>query len=121
MNTYESIFILRPSVLDEEVVSTIAKFHDVVQRHGGTVIASENIGKKKLAYEVKKETRGIYILSHFMGNGTTVFELERGYRLSEMVIKSMVVRVDPKSLQKPAPISEGVASDKATLTAAAAK
>ena len=118
MNTYESIFILKSSILDEDVVGAIEKFQGIIQRHGGAVIASENMGKKKLAYEVKKETRGSYILSHFTGNGTTVFELERGYQLDEAVIKSMVVRIDPKSLRKPTPTSEGVGLNEAALTVA---
>ena len=64
MNMYESIFILKPSISDEDVQKTIVKMEGIVKQ-GAEILATENWGKKKLAYEVAKEKRGVYVLLRF--------------------------------------------------------
>lgn len=94
INTYESIFILRPSLTDEDVEKTITKMKGVIERSGGEVINIENWKKRKLAYLVEKEKKGIYIILQFKGGGKSVNELERNYRLEDAVIKFLTTRLD---------------------------
>ena len=98
--TYESIFILRPNLTDEEVEKTITKMKGVIEKTGGEILNTENWKKRKLAYEVKKEKKGIYIVLHLKGDGKFIGELERSYRIEDSVIKFLTVKIDEsKSLK----------------------
>src|SRR3990172_1002644 len=108
MNTYESIFILKPTLNEEDVQKAIGKMEGIVKQNG-ELIATENWGKKKLAYEVMKEKRGIYVLLRFLGKGDLVSELERNYRIDDNVVKFLTVKLDKKGvelLKKPVVSSE---------------
>ena len=98
MNTYESIFILRPGLNDEDVQKTVTKMEGFVKQ-GGELIATENWGKKRLAYEVMKEKKGIYVLLRFLGKGNIISELERNYRIDDNVIKFMTVKLEKKEVE----------------------
>lgn len=100
MACYESIFILRSSLADEEAEAVIEKMKNVLTKHGATIVKAENWGKKKLAYEIKHDRRGTYILLQFeSAQETVVSELERLYRLEDSVIKFLTVRIDEEALQ----------------------
>ncbi len=100
MACYESIFILRSSLGDEEAEAVIEKMKSVLTKHGATIVKAENWGKKKLAYEIKHDRRGTYILLQFeSAQENIVSELERLYRLEDSVIKFLTVRVEEEALQ----------------------
>ncbi len=100
MALYESIFILRSSLADEEAAAIIEKIKSALTKHGATVVKADNWGKKKLAYEIKHNQRGTYILLQFESSReNTVSELERLYRLEDSVIKFLTVRVEEENLQ----------------------
>ncbi|HZR46976.1 MAG TPA: 30S ribosomal protein S6 [Candidatus Manganitrophaceae bacterium] len=103
MNPYETIFIIKPSLTDEEIAKVIEKTKGIIQRGGGEVVVAENWGKKKLAYEVRKEKKGTYIIVHFKGTGATVSELERSYRLDETIIKFITLKIEADKLGKTLP------------------
>lgn len=98
MNTYESIFILKPTLNDEDVQKAIGKLEGVIKQ-GGELIATENWGKKRLAYEVMKEKKGIYVLLRFRGKGDLITELEKNYRFDDNVIKFLTVKLDKKGVE----------------------
>ncbi len=100
MNAYETVFIVKASLTDEETAAVMEKIKGIIQREAGEVVVAENMGKRKLAYEVQKEKKGTYLIMQFKGNGATVLELERNYRLTESIIKFMTIRIDPKKLGK---------------------
>ena len=77
MELYESLFIIRPSVSDEETTALIEKMKAVAEKTGAQFIKSENWGKKKLAYEVKRERKGTYVYFYFKAPNITVGELEQ--------------------------------------------
>lgn len=99
MPLYESIFIVRPSLSDEETAAIIEKIKESVTKLGATILKAENWGKKKLAYEIQHDRRGTYVLLQFEGDGSVVSQLERLYRLEDSVIKFLTVHVDPEDLQ----------------------
>lgn len=102
MQLYESIFIIRTSLPDEDTNKLIDKMKGVLEKSGATLLKSENWGKKKLAYEVKRERKGTFVYFHFKSGGQVVSELERSYRLEDSVIKFMTIRQELPAPPKPA-------------------
>ena len=96
MRKYETFFIVDPDIPDEVNTVVDEKIKSVVSSNGGTVIVYTSWGKKKLAYPVKKRTRGHYILMEFAGGPELVAELERNMRLDERVLKFITVKLDDR-------------------------
>ncbi len=88
------MFIVRPDVIDEELDKLVAGFESTVTSGGGVVKASEKMGRRKLAYTVRKFNDGNYILLTIEADGKVVAELERRLRVTEPVIKFITVRMD---------------------------
>ncbi len=103
MPIYESIFIINPNLSDDETNATIKKMQDVVSKQGGEMTKFEDWGKKKLAYEVKKQKRGHYVFFQFKGTPAAISELERTYKLTDSVIKYLSVKLEKELRTKPAP------------------
>jgi small subunit ribosomal protein S6 len=91
---YEVMFIVRPDVVDEELDKLVAGFEATVTNGGGAIKNSEKLGRRKLAYTVRKFNDGNYVLLTIEANGTVVAELERRLRVTEPVIKFITVRMD---------------------------
>jgi len=106
MEIYESLFIIRPSLNDEETSSLFDKMKGVVEKNGATLMKAENWGRKKLAYEIKRERKGTFVYLYFKGPGQVVGELERSYRLEDSIIKFLTVRLE-KELTPPRGAAEG--------------
>lgn len=112
MQQYESIFIVRPSLSDEDTTKIIDKMKGVVEKSGATVLKSENWGRKKLAYEVKRERKGTFVYLNFRAAGNVVGELERSYRIEDSVLKFLTVRVEADAPPKPAGEAAAKESDR---------
>ena len=106
MEIYESLFIIRPSLNDEETLSLFDKMKGVVEKNGATLMKAENWGRKKLAYEIKRERKGTFVYLYFKGPGQVVGELELSYRLEDSIIKFLTVRLE-KELTPPRGAAEG--------------
>ncbi len=91
---YEVMFIVRPDVAEEDVDKLIAGFTTTVTGGGGAVKTVEKMGRRKLAYTVRKFTDGNYVLLTIEADGAVVLELERRLRVTEPVIKFITVRID---------------------------
>jgi small subunit ribosomal protein S6 len=88
---YEVVFIVKPA--EEEVVSTVVtKFENLITNNGGTIEKIDRWGKKRLAYEIKDHTEGYYTIIYFASEPQVVFELERVMKITDDVLKYMVVR-----------------------------
>src|SRR5579864_2137778 len=92
--TYELMFIVRPDMTEEDLDKLIATLQSVVPTSGGTVKSVDKMGKRRLAYTVRKFHDGIYVLMVVEGGGVVMHELERRLRVSEPVIKFLTVRID---------------------------
>lgn len=92
--SYEVMFILRPDVAEEDVDKLIAGFNTTVTNGGGSIKTIDKMGRRKLAYMVRKFNDGNYVLLHLDADGAVVAELERRLRVSEPVIKFLTVRMD---------------------------
>jgi small subunit ribosomal protein S6 len=91
---YETMYILRPDIAEDEVESHANKYRDMVLEAGGQVIDSQLRGKRRLAYTIGKHREGIYVQLNYSGDGQQVAPLERAMRLSEDVIRYLTVKYD---------------------------
>jgi small subunit ribosomal protein S6 len=119
MHTYESIFIINPNQTDEETAAVIKKMQDVVTNQGGEMIKFEDWGKKKLAYEIKKQKRGHYAFFQFNAKPAVISELERTYKMTDSVIKFLTVKLEKELRTRPAPKPKKKDLAKAAAEAAA--
>ena len=86
MNKYESVIIVNPNVDEEGIKALEKKFTDIIN-NDGKLEKIDNLGKRKLAYEVKKNNEGIYLVLTFEANADLIEELQRNYRITDEVIK----------------------------------
>jgi len=92
--TYELMFIVRPDMTDEDLDKLISTLQSTVPAAGGSVQKVEKMGKRRLAYTVRRFHDGIYVLMVVEGGGAVIHELERRLRVTEPVIKFLTVRID---------------------------
>ena len=92
--TYELMFIVRPDMTEEDLDKLISTLQSVVTPSGGTMVKIEKMGKRRLAYSVRRFHEGIYVLMVVEGGGAVIHELERRLRVTEQVIKFLTVRTD---------------------------
>ena len=92
-NNYETIIIINSNLEEAATKATIEKFTSLIAANG-TVESTEEWGKKKLAYPIKKQSEGYYVLVNFTSNPEFIDELERVYNITDEVIKHIVVKKD---------------------------
>jgi small subunit ribosomal protein S6 len=95
--TYEIMFIVRPDVDEAEMDKLIETFSGYVTTGGGTVTSTEKMGRRRLAYTVKKFNDGFYVLLIVEAPASLIAEIERRLRVSEQVIKFITVRMDEEN------------------------
>ena len=93
MNKYESVVIVNPNLEEESIKNLIKKFSDLINTDGN-VTSVEEMGKRKLAYEIRKNKEGFYIVIKFEAKPELIAELERNYRITDDVIKFMTIKVE---------------------------
>ena len=101
MLLYETIFIIHPELNEDDVEEHIKRVENLITRLGGEILKTERWGKKRLAYEVDKHRYGYYVLLRLRGNSAILPELERHYRLTEGIIKSLVIRLKAEPKEEP--------------------
>jgi len=92
--TYEIMFIVRPDLADEDVDKLVATMETNIANAGGSITGTQRMGKRRLAYSVRKFQDGNYILFNVEGPGSVIKEAERRLRVAEQVIKFITVRTD---------------------------
>jgi small subunit ribosomal protein S6 len=93
-NTYEMMFILRPDLTHEQVNKQLHRYSDLLKQNGAEKVSVDVWGKRRLAYQIEKFVDGIYILTHYTGDGSQVAIIERDMRLSETVIRYLTIKRD---------------------------
>ena len=91
---FETIFILRPDTNQDGIVTVNTRVREIIDRMGGRLIKLDNWGKRKLAYEVKKQLKGIFLYWQYLGTSGVVEEIERNLRMLDTVIRYYTVKVD---------------------------
>ena len=92
MREYETTFIVQPEISDEGRTALVTKLEGALERQGAVRLMLDDVGKRKLAYEIKKFQKGHYLTLAYLDNGTAVKELERLLRLDESVLRFLTVQ-----------------------------
>lgn len=100
MSLYETILVVSAKFDEEAMAALIKRFTDLIAEKG-TVISVDEWGKRRLAYEIQKETEGYYFLVSFESEPEFISELERIYRITDGLLRTLVVRKEPE--HEPAP------------------
>jgi small subunit ribosomal protein S6 len=93
MRRYETIFIIRPNVAEDEIEAIAAKTTSIIEGDGGTIFRVDKWGLKKLAYLIKKESQGYYVFVDYAGIPASVAEIERVYRIDDRILKYLTVKI----------------------------
>jgi small subunit ribosomal protein S6 len=96
LRRYETIVITHADCPDDEIQSIIDKYKAIIESRKGLVVKIDKWGKRKLAYEIKKVSRGFYILFDFVGQADAVDELERNLNIDDKILKFMTVKTNDK-------------------------
>ena len=89
---YETMYILRPDIAEDEVTNHIDKYNKLLEEFGGKILDSQMRGKRRLAYQIAKHREGIYVQLSHQGDGQHIFKIEKAMRLSEDVIRYLTVK-----------------------------
>ena len=100
MRSYQSVLILKPDIEDTRVDEALEKIGEFIKGNGGTILKTEKWGKKRLAYRVKKNRFGIYLNLYHTLEPSGVIDLEKKYKLYDLIIKFMVVSLTDDELER---------------------
>lgn len=100
MRSYQSVLILKPDIDEARVAEALEKIGEFIKSNGGACLKIENWGKKRLAYRVKKNRFGIYLNLYHTLDSAKVSDLENKFKLYDLVIKYMVVRLEDDELER---------------------
>jgi len=96
LRAYEVMVILDPSIEERTVENSLGKYLDVIRKDGGTVESVDVWGRRRLAYEVKKNAEGIYAVLNLTAEPATVKEFDRQLGLNETILRTKVLRADAR-------------------------
>jgi small subunit ribosomal protein S6 len=91
---YELVYVVSPDATDEQVTELHTQVEGIAQRMGGTIDKTENWGRRRLAYEIGRHKEGTYVLEVIDGSGELMKEIDRRLKVTDLVIRHLVVRVD---------------------------
>ncbi len=94
---YETMYVLRPDLGEEEVENLITKYQDILKEGGADMLETQHRGKRRLAYTINKKREGIYIQMNYKAPGAAIAPLERAMRLSEDVIRYLTVKQEVRA------------------------
>lgn len=104
MRRYETTYILRPNLGEDQFTEIIDRTNAIITNDGGAIINLERWGTRKLAYEIKKETLGYYVYFDYAVPGSTIKEMERIFRIDDRVLRFLTVKladaIDEESIAK---------------------
>ena len=100
MRSYQSVLILKPDIEESRVDEALAKIGEFIKSNGGTILKTEKWGKKRLAYRVKKNRFGVYLNLYHTLEQSGVVDLEKKYKLFDLIIKFMVLNLADDELER---------------------
>ena len=93
---YETMFILKPTLTEEETAAQIEKVKADIAKNGGEIVACDDMGTRPLAYEIEKNKRGYYFVAYFKGEPSGIVEIERQYRINENMMRFIFIKYETK-------------------------
>ena len=95
---YELVYVVSPDATDDQVTEVHTQVESIVQRMNGQLEKTDNWGRRKLAYEIGRHKEGTYVLEVINGDGELMKEIDRRLKVTDLVIRHLVVRVDEEQL-----------------------
>jgi small subunit ribosomal protein S6 len=92
--TYELVYIVTPDATEEQIASIHEQVEQTTKKMGGSLVKTDNWGRRKLAYEIQHQKEGVYILETIEGSGELMRELDRRLKVMDQVIRQLIVRID---------------------------
>src|SRR6185369_11184046 len=92
--TYEVMYIVDSETPDDKIGKLNEAVGKLIEKEGGTIVRMDDIGRKRMAYQIQKKQEGYYVLFEIEGSGQEIAELERRMRVNDMIIRYITVRVD---------------------------
>ncbi|GBE06744.1 MAG TPA: 30S ribosomal protein S6 [Nitrospirae bacterium] len=99
MNFYENLVIFESSLDDKAIEGSVERIKGLIVKKGGEILKTENWGQKKLAYVLKKQKKGIYVLLIFKALPNTIAELEKFYKVFDPVFKFLIIKLTKKQIE----------------------
>ncbi len=93
---YETMFILKPTLTEEETQSQIESIRGIIEKNGGEIVSADDMGTRQLAYEIEKNKRGYYYVIYFKGEPSKLAEIERNYRINENMMRFIFIKYETK-------------------------
>lgn len=93
---YETMFIVKPTLTEEETQAQIELVRSNIEKNGGEIVAVEDMGTRQLAYEIEKNKRGYYYVIYFKAPADSINELERNYRINENILRFIFIKYENK-------------------------
>ena len=104
MRRYDLIFIVQPELNEEETKGVTERYLQIIAAQKGTIIKTEDWGKRRLAYDINKQSKGNYILVDFYGPGSMIKEIERNLKIDDKILKFLSIKTrdpfNPESLEE---------------------
>jgi small subunit ribosomal protein S6 len=104
MRRYDLIFIVQPELSEEETKAVSDRYLQIITAQKGIIIKTEDWGKRRLAYDIKKQSRGTYFLVDFYGPGAMIREIERNLKIDDNILKFITVKTrdpfNPETLEE---------------------
>ncbi|MGB3750336.1 MAG: 30S ribosomal protein S6 [Arcobacteraceae bacterium] len=94
---YETMFIVKATLTDEETQAQIATVKANIEKNGGTIVSVDDMGSRNLAYEIEKQKRGYYYVIYFTAPSESIKELERNYKTNESIIRFIFIKSESKT------------------------
>jgi small subunit ribosomal protein S6 len=91
---YELVYVVSPEASDDQVADLHTQVEAIVQRIGGSIEKTDNWGRRRLAYEIGRHKEGTYVLEVINGTGDLMKEIDRRLKVTDLIIRHLVVRVD---------------------------
>lgn len=99
MPQYETMYILRPDLGDEQTDQAIGKYQNILLEQGAENLDTQHRGRRRLAYEIKNQREGVYIQMNYSSSGAAVAAMERAMRLSDEVIRYLTIKLEDTTNQ----------------------
>ncbi|WP_066634152.1 30S ribosomal protein S6 [Desulfolucanica intricata] len=94
MRAYETLFIIKPDLEEEQITAVIDKFKGIIENHGGEITKLDKWGKRRLAYEIDHTREGFYVVIKFKADSDTSKELDRVFKITDGIMRHIIVRED---------------------------
>lgn len=96
MRHYENLVIVKPTLTEEEIKSTIAQVEEILTANGAEIVARDAMGMKKLAYPIEKNARGYFHVMYYKAAPSAISEIERRFRINEEILRFVTMKYDSK-------------------------